>query len=134
MSAFTTVHQDRIAGKLTCFDRLLFKTHAKEPTTRAGRPYEYLATAFTRRSGSSREDLGRRIAERDDIDEGLVCVLAAVEPCMSLQICKSAATCRLELVRRARKCLHCYWYVVHRDLGSCQVRLQGWSPFEIQVW
>jgi hypothetical protein len=172
MSAFTIVHQDRIAGKLTCFDRLIFKghlirlyqpggmkgfldsqhvllkgfaayvttmterikDHAKESAARAGRPYEYLATTFTRRGGSSKEDLARRIAERDGIDEGLVCVLAAVEPCMSFQIYKNAATQRLELVRRARKCLHFYWYFIHKDLGFCHVRLQGWFPFEIQVW
>jgi hypothetical protein len=27
MSAFTIVHQERISGKLTCFDRLVFKGH-----------------------------------------------------------------------------------------------------------
>jgi len=27
MSAFGMVHQDRVAGKLVCFDRLIFKAH-----------------------------------------------------------------------------------------------------------
>ncbi|HYV01218.1 MAG TPA: hypothetical protein VEM93_02610 [Actinomycetota bacterium] len=27
MSAFEIVHQDRIAGKLVCFDRMIFKGH-----------------------------------------------------------------------------------------------------------
>lgn len=27
MSAFTIVHQDRVVGKLVCFDRLIFKGH-----------------------------------------------------------------------------------------------------------
>ena len=27
MSAFEIVHQDRVVGKLTCFDRLIFKGH-----------------------------------------------------------------------------------------------------------
>ena len=172
MSAFTIVHQERIAGKLTCFDRLIFKghllrfyepgamkgfldsqhvllksfaayvtkiterikTHAKESAARAGRPYEYLATTFTRRGGTSKEELARHIAERDGIEEGLVCVLAAVEPCMSFEVYKNATTHRLELQRRARKCLHFYWYFIHKDLGFCHVRLQSWFPFEVQVW
>lgn len=172
MSAFDIVHHQRIAGKLTCFDRLIFKghltrlyqpggmkgfldaqgvllksfagyvtkmtealkAHAKQSCAEAGRPYEYLATSFTRRSGTSKEQRARDIAERDGIEQGLVCVLAAVEPCMSFDIYKNAATCRLELVRRARKCLHFYWYFIDKDLGFCHVRLQSWFPFEVQVW
>lgn len=172
MSAFEIVHQDRVVGKLTCFDRLVFKghltafypdgglklfldrqgvllrdfgayanalseeakRHAKETAARAGRPYLYLEQTYTRRSGLSKEQLAREIAERDGIREGLVCVLAAVEPCSSFDIYRNRDTHRLELRRRKRKCLHFYSYFVDRELGFCHVRLQSWLPFEIQVW
>jgi len=41
----------------------------------------------------------------------------------------------LEVVRGRRKCLHYYYfYFLHSELGFCHVRLQGWFPFEIQIW
>jgi hypothetical protein len=172
MSAFEIVHQDRIAGKLTCFDRLVFKghltrlhqpggmkgfldhegvylkdfaryvttmtgkikAHAQQTAEAAGRPYLYLAKTHTKRSGTSKEDLARGIAERDGVEEGLVCVLAAVEPSVSFDIYKNKETHRLEVRRRPRPCLHFYFYFVHPELGFCHVRLQSWFPFEIQVW
>jgi len=172
MSAFEIVHQDRIAGKLTCFDRLIFKghlsrlypaggmkafldsqgvllkhfgtyvrriteevkAHAKGLAERTGRPYLYLAETHTKASGTSKEDLAREIAARDGVQTGLVCVLAAVEPCRSFDIFRNRATHRLEVVRRRRKCLHLYFYYLHPELGFCHVRLQTWFPFEVQVW
>ncbi|MHB1554665.1 MAG: hypothetical protein ACYCSX_11960 [Acidimicrobiales bacterium] len=172
MSAFTIVHQDRIAGKLVCFDRLIFKglltrlyqpggmkgfldsqhvllkdfapyvtkmsvaikAAAKGAAEAAGRPYLYLGKAHTKRSGTSKEDLARNIAERDRVEEGLVCVLAAVEPCKSFEVYKNRTTHRLEVVRRPRACLHFYYYFIDSKLGFCHVRIQSWFPFEIQVW
>jgi len=172
MSAFEIVHQSKVIGKLTGFDRLIFKghlarfnmpgrlqsflhnqkvllkdfdryvtaateklkDHAKAMAAKAGRPYLYLADAHTKKAGQSKEELARSIAEADKVRAGLVCVLAAVEPCSSFSIFKNRTTCRLELVRRRRKCLHFYFYFIHRELGLCHVRLQSWFPFQIQVW
>ena len=172
MSAFDIVHHERIAGKLTCFDRLIFKghlarlyqpggmkgfldsqgvllkdfagyvaritgalkAHAKEVAASTGRPYLYLAKTHTVRKGTSKEDLARQLAERDGITEGLVCVLAAVEPSMSFDLYKNRDTHRLEVVRRPRACLHFYYYFVDKELGFCHVRIQSWFPFEVQVW
>jgi len=172
MSAFEIVHHDRIVGKLSGFDRLVFKghltrfyqpggmkgfldrqgillkgfdayvskmsaavkAHAENSAEAAGRPYVYLAKTTTRRSGQSKEELARQIAERDGVTEGLVCILATVELCMSFAINKNRETHRLEVVRRQRKCLHFYWYYLHPDLGFCHVRVQSWFPFEVQVW
>lgn len=172
MSAFEIVHQDRVIGKLTCFDRLIFKghlarfnmpgrlksflnhqgvllkdfdryvtkttervkAHAQALAASAGRPYLYLAETHTKSRGQSKEELARGIAERDGIVAGLICVLAAVEPCSSFSIFKNKQTHRLELVRRRRKCLHFYFYYLHPELGFCHVRLQSWFPFEVQVW
>jgi hypothetical protein len=172
MSAFEIVHQSRIAGKLTCFDRLIFKghltrlyqpngmkmfldsqhvllkdfagyvtkmsaavkAHAQHAAAAAGRPYLYLGKTYNRRSGTSKEDLARQIAERDGVKEGLVCILATVEMSSSFEIHKNRDTHRLEVARRQRPCLHFYWYFLHRNLGLCHVRLQSWFPFEVQVW
>lgn len=172
MSAFEMVHEDRVVGKLVCFDRVIFKghvsklypagafkafldrqgvllkdfgsyvkgwtddlkAHAKTMAADAGRPYIYLGEAHTKAKGKSKEDLARSIAERDGITDGLICVLAAVEPCTSFDINKNATTHRLEVARRRRKCLFVYFYRVDPDLGFCHVRVQSWFPFEIQVW
>ena len=65
---------------------------------------------------------------------GLICVLGAVEPCTSFDIFRNKATKHLEVVRRRRTCLHDYWYYLHPGLGLCHVRVQGWFPFQVQVW
>jgi hypothetical protein len=111
------------------------KAHAQGTCEQAGRPYRYLPEATTRaRSGISKEDIARRIADADAISEGLVCVLATVEPCVSFDVVGNAATHRLQIVRRARKCLHLYWYFIDPEFGFCHVRVQSWFPFEIQVY
>jgi hypothetical protein len=47
------------------------KLHAQQVAEAAHRPFEYLAGASTKRSGESKEDRARAIAERDGIEEGL---------------------------------------------------------------
>jgi hypothetical protein len=110
------------------------KGHAQQTAAQAGRPYVYLAETHTRAAGQSKEELARHIMARDQIVAGLVCVLAAVEPCRSFDIYRNKNTKRLEVVRRRRKCLHFYYYLLHPQLGFCHVRLQSWFPFEIQIW
>ena len=96
------------------------------------RPVEYLAGASTHRSGTSKE--ARAIAERDGVTEGLVCVLSVVEPCRSFAVAPNRQTRRLEVVRRPRKCLHYYLYLIDPEFGWMHVRLQTWAPYEIQVY
>jgi hypothetical protein len=172
MSAFEMVHQDRVGGKLTCFDRVIFKghlsrlycpggmkafldsqgvllkefggyvkrttdtlkTHVQHLAADAGRPYLYLAENHTKAKGRSKEDLARELADADGITEGLICVLAAVEPCGSFDVVRNRDAHRLEVVRRRRKCLHYYVYLLDPELGFCHVRLQSWFPFEVQVY
>ena len=167
MSAFEIIHQEIVVGKLTCFDRLIFKghltrfypkggmkafldgqgvllkdfsryakklseelkAHAQATAEAAGRPYIYLAETHTKARGKSKEDLAREIMARYQVVAGLVCVLAAVEPCSSFDIYRNKATRLLEVVRRKRKCLHFYFYFAHPTLGFCHVRLQAFLPF-----
>jgi hypothetical protein len=95
---------------------------------RAGRPFLYLAASRT-----DKEKLVREVLERDRIEEGLVCVLACVEPCQSFSVRPNREKHELQLVARERKCLHLYFYLLHRDFGLMHIRLQTRLPLTIQV-
>jgi hypothetical protein len=110
------------------------KAHAQALAAKVGRSYQYLERAHTAARGQSKEDLARKIAEREDIREGLIVVFAAVEPCMSFNVRGNHETHKLEVVRAARKCLHFYFYIMDREFGLMHVRLQSWFPFSIQVY
>ena len=99
--------------------------HAKEMAQKAGRPYRYLNRP------TDKEALARRIAERDGVKEGLVCVLSAVEGCRSFAIVGGEG--RPRLVGAPRKCLCLYFYFIHPELGWLHVRIQSWFPFTVQV-
>lgn len=102
--------------------------HAKDVAEAQGRPYHYIRSASL-----SKEDFARSIMEHDHIEEGLICVLACVEPCQSFSIRKNAKTKQLDLVSEPRKCLHLYFYYVDPEFGFMHVRLQTWFPLNIQV-
>lgn len=48
---------------------------------RGGRPVRYLAS-----SGTNKEELARAIARAEGIERGLVCILSAVEPCLTYEV------------------------------------------------
>jgi len=95
---------------------------------RAGRPVEYLRSSRLRK-----EHYARKIAQRDGITEGLVCVLTAVEPCSTFKVRKNHAAKKLEMHSFEGKCLHQYFYLIDRQLGWLNVRLQTWFPFTVQI-
>lgn len=172
VESFLKIHQNRIVGTLSTFDRLILKghltgffpkgafkrflwtqgvllkdfkvyvsrvsadlkAHAQGLAEEEGRPFVYLASATTKAQGESKEDRAREMAERDGITEGLICVFSVLEPCRSFTVRGNRETQRLEVVRRDRKCLHFYFYLLDPELGLIHVRLQSWFPFEIQVW
>lgn len=88
---------------------------------------------YLRSSSLSKEAEARKIAARDGVREGLVCVLTCVEPCYSFQIERNRAAQRLLLKRTLRKCLHHYHYWLHPQWGLLHARLQTWFPFGMQV-
>jgi len=102
------------------------KEHAEAFAAKAGRPYRYLNTH------QRKNDEARAMVEQDGIEQGLVCVFAAVEPCRSFAM--RGGEGRPTLVSAKRKCLFLYYYFMDRDLGLMHVRLQTWFPFEIQVY
>jgi hypothetical protein len=99
-----------------------------ELAEKAGRPVIYLQSSSLRK-----EDFARDIAERDAVTEGLVCVLTAVEPCMTFTVGPNREAKRLELRAHQGKCLHQYFYLIDPQLGWLNVRLQTWFPFTVQV-
>ena len=104
------------------------KQYAYRVAEAKDRPVQYLAS-----SSDSKEDVAMKIAERDGIRDGLVCVLTCVEPCQSFAIKKDKKQKQLKLVGRWRKCLHVYFYWLDSDYGLMHLRLQTWAPFTIQV-
>ena len=92
------------------------------------RPIQYLASSKT-----SKEEVARTIAAKDNITSGLVCVLTSVEPCRSFDIFKNRETKKLEVVTRDRHCLCLYHYWMHPVFGFMNARIQSWFPFPIQI-
>jgi hypothetical protein len=72
------------------------------------------------------------MAERDGIQEGLVCVFTRVEQAQSFKL--KFGKGRPHLVSDQPKCLCLYFYFMDRVLGLIHVRLQTWFPFTVQVY
>lgn len=92
------------------------------------RPVRYLHS-----TAESKEELARRIAERDRVREGLIAVFDCVEPCLTYFVRGERAAHRLHLELLPGKCLHHYFYYQHRVFGLMHLRLQTWFPFQIMV-
>ncbi len=104
------------------------KAHAEAVAQAAGRPCQYVPS-----STASKEEIARRLAERDHVQEGLICVLTCVEPCKSFALHRDRQARELRLVKAPRKCLFVYFYFLDREFGLLHVRLQTWIPFDLQV-
>lgn len=123
-----------------CGKRIIdFKEFAQETTARVEtaaladalkgkRPVRYL-----QRSSTSKEDFARQLLVEHPIDEGLVCVLKAVEPCMSFEYRRSPNPRERGLRLVPRKCLHLYKYFLHPVFGFMNARIQTWFPFNVQI-
>jgi hypothetical protein len=108
--------------------------NAKAVAAEAGRPYMYSDRSRRRGGDLTKEDTARAIADRDGITEGVVCVFSVVEPCWSFQVRADHRTHRLEAIRRERKCVHHYLYLIDPEFGFMHVRVQAWIPYEIQIY
>jgi hypothetical protein len=101
------------------------REHAETVAAHSGRPFIYL------QGRERKEDLVQRIVARDGIQQGLVCVLRALEPCQSFKVVPGER--RPRLVGARRKCLAFYFYFLDREFGLMHVRIQSWFPLTIQV-
>jgi hypothetical protein len=96
---------------------------------RLDRPFEYLRSSKTDKKAKAEQ-----IAVRDQISEGLICVLSCVEPCLSFEVGPNPEKKQLEVKHRLRKCLFLYHYWMHPSFGFMSARIQTWFPFQIQIY
>lgn len=108
--------------------------HAKAVAAECGRPYIYLQSAHTHASDESKQDMARRIAQEDSVNQGLVCIFSVLENCQSFDVVGNRETHHKEVVSRKRRCLHLYWYFIDPLFGWMHVRVQTWAPYSIQVY
>jgi len=102
------------------------KDHARRMANRERRPHQYFGERV------HKEQLARQIAERDGIQEGLICVFSTtLEPCRTFSIRWGDAS---YIQPAKRKCLFLYYYFMDRELGLIHVRIQTWFPLRIQVY
>ena len=117
-----------------------FGTHAEEiskrlkeaslaPLLAAGRPVRYLNSGK-----DDKQQIALEIAARDDIAEGPICALTAVELCRSYAIKVNPKSQRPELTIAPRKCLFLYHYWMHPVFGFMGIRLQSWFPFSVHLY
>lgn len=104
------------------------KERAEQIAKESGRPIIHLNSPK-----ASKEDFVRNIIERDQIAEGLICVLTCVEPCRSFSVRSERASKELRLRAESRQCQHLYFYFLDHEFGLLHVRLQTWLPLTIQV-
>lgn len=95
---------------------------------RRERPVIYLPSCHT-----DKEAIARDIAQRDGITGGLICVLKCVESCDSFHVRRDKSRKQLELAPLAGRCLHLYFYLMHREFGFMHLRVQTWIPFTVFV-
>jgi hypothetical protein len=101
------------------------KEHARRMADSERRPFQYFGARVRK------EQLAREIAERDGIQEGLVCVFSTLEPCRTFSIRWRDAS---YIQPAKRKCLFLYYYFMDREFGLIHVRVQTWFPLPIQVY
>ena len=101
---------------------------SSEAAQRLNRPNIYLPSPKT-----SKELLAKQIMQKDNITDGLICLLRCVEPCISYKIRGERSTKKLILEPKQRKCLHIYHYWVDPIFGFMNARIQTWFPFTIYI-
>jgi hypothetical protein len=81
----------------------------------------------------NKEQIALDIARKDNIQEGLIAAVTAVESCTSYNIRSDRSKGLLELYAQRRKCQHVYHYMIHPVFGLLYTRLQTWFPFNLFV-
>ncbi len=116
-----------------------FAAHAEAMTGRLREASEALARqtgrpiCYLQSSALNKEDIAREIARADGIEQGLICILTAVEPCRSYEVVRDRDSRHLRLQPRQRKCLFLYHYQIHPVFGFMHARIQTGFPFAVQI-
>ena len=95
---------------------------------RLDRPVLYLKSPTI-----DKEDVARKLLVKHPVEQGLICVLTALEPCMTFEYHRSQNRDERGLRLRPGKCLHLYKYFLHPRFGFMNARIQTWFPFTVQI-
>jgi len=104
------------------------KAAAYRTAAAAKRPVEYLSSPKL-----SKEDYARQIALEKGINDGLIALFSAKEPCYSYSVRGDRASKKVHLVIEQRMCTHFYHYLLDARFGLMHVRVQSWFPFTVEV-
>lgn len=99
----------------------------EQATAAAGRKLLYL-----RESGVDKEALAKEIADRDQVQAGLVASFSVLENGRSFRLGKDRLG-QWDLFPGPRRCLHYYHYLIHPIFGWMYLRVQSWLPLSVQV-
>jgi hypothetical protein len=103
------------------------KEHAHHLAKQAGdRPVLPLARK------TRKEDFARKLAQKDGITEGLICVFSVQESCSSFKIAYGQG--RPCLRKSQPRCVVFYFYYLDPEFGLLHIRLPTWFPFTLQVY
>lgn len=114
-----------------CTEQL--KAHLQEMAQVANRPVQYLRSGYGA-EGESKEQLARAIAERDNIEQGLIAIFSALEMNQTFSVRGERETGQIHMVAQRRKQLHFYVYYQDDEFGFMYLRIQSWWPYEIQIY
>lgn len=101
--------------------------NAKAMAAKNGRPYTYLNGGDLRK-----DDEARKIAERDNISNGLICIFSRVEPNRTFKLKYGEGKPRID--KHFGQCLTLYFYFMDKDYGLMHVRIGTWFPLDIQIY
>ena len=85
-------------------------------------------------SATSKEGLAREILAESPVEQGLICVLRCVEPCLTYRMAAGDGPGKRELRSELRKCTFLYHYYLDPQFGFMHVRIQTWMPYTVQVY
>lgn len=81
-----------------------------------------------------KEDFVRELIGEKPEKTGIVCILSAMEGCMSFRPHYDKETGRSSLRYRKGHCLHYYVYINDPELGLCFIAFPTWLPFTIRFY
>lgn len=81
-----------------------------------------------------KEEIVQECLQKRGGQDGLVCVLSAMESCPTYRNPKNSASGQYYLKADTGKCLHYYFYFIDPTLGLIHVRVPTWAPFGLQCY
>ena len=106
----------------------LIKTNIEKKANELGRPVKFLQSPQTNKEAEARKAL-----EENPVDEGLICVLKALEVCCTNYTTYDKKAGHPVVKQKSGKCEHYYLYYQDKEYGFMFVKIQTWFPFTIQI-